>query len=92
MAFIENEMRKIEYDYFTEKEVLDEAKVYCALRGTSHIYNALIISRKSKNDSMPYAVLKSLYFEEVHTTVKIIKPGEKDKYHKKVEWRRVKNV
>jgi len=85
-------MRKIEYDYYTEKEVLDEAKVYCALRGTLHIYNALIITRKGKNDSMPYAVLKSLGFEEVHTSVKIIKPGEKDRYHKKVEWRKPKNV
>lgn len=86
-----NQMSKIEYDYLTEKEVLDEAKTYCALRGTLHIYNAIILSRtREKTKSMPHAVLKTLSLEEVRTTTKIIKPGHKDSVSSKITWRRIK--
>lgn len=84
-------MSKIEYDYLTEKEVLDEAKTYCALRGTLNIYNSMLLYRvTNKNKSMPHAVLTTLSLEEVRTTTKIIKPGHKDSVSSKITWRRIK--
>jgi len=84
-------MSKVEYSYLTEQNVLDEAKVYCALKGTLNIYNGMLQYRDSqKTKSMPHAVLKSLGLEEVRTTTKIIKPGHKDSVSSKIEWRRIK--